>query len=121
MDTECVLTYCDNATSTPINDETNYVKVTRRSDASYDLEYGSTEKFERYIKYVCKSGTKLQNETATKDEASDHARAYCQSSGEWAYPTTWPACVETITCADPGTTDQLVRTEKKLTGKDLSI
>ena len=38
------------------------------------------------------------------------SKALCEDTGEFSYPT-WPDCTSTITCPDPGTSDEMNRTQ----------
>ena len=34
----------------------------------------------------------------------------CEDTGEFSYPT-WPECKDTVSCPDPGTSDEMNRTQ----------
>ena len=67
---ECILTYCDNATEIP-NLSHNYA-------FSWD---GGVIHIDHDYHYPCKSGMKIENDTATKDEASGYSIVRCGSDG----------------------------------------
>ena len=114
-DIECILAYCDNATDFPFNAINNFVSVYKEgSQNPYDTNIGSVIPLNSKINYYCKPNYRLQNDTNLKEEAENFIGVTC-SNGTLEYPSIWPTCVETIQCPDPGSTEELVRTEKKLT------
>ena len=70
-DLECVLTYCDNATMTP-NLTHNY---------AFTWDQGVIP-LEQEVQYPCSPGMRIENDTDTKAQASDHAIVRCGDNGE---------------------------------------
>ena len=110
-DVECVLTYCANGTGLPINNVNNFVSVVKEGGGNYDIQNGEVIELGKTLKYNCKDGHRLQNDTDNKGQADDFIRVTC-SNGNFIYPDPWPECVRTIQCKDPGSNVELVRKEK---------
>ena len=90
-DLECVISYCDNPTTAP-NSPHNY---------NY-IWYNNVIPINSYINFPCKNNHAVEQDRDWKSEAATWTAVKCQSDGEFAYPTSWPQCSTTITCADPG-------------------
>ena len=111
-DIECVLTYCVNGTAAPTS--INYKDVVENnSDNLYNVSSQARMKIGDFLKYRCKNGFDLQNDTNLREEAQDQVKVYCED-GLFKYPDSWPICVNNIQCTDPGSTTELTRTENKL-------
>ena len=87
---ECVLTFCDNATEVP-NTSHNY---------AFEWDKNVIELDDSYV-YPCQEDMKIENNTDTKDQASDHSIVKCGSEGLLLYPDPWPQCSSTVYCGDP--------------------
>ena len=98
-DLECVLTYCDNPIDDPNSDGTNH-----------NFQWNNNVvPLTDIVQYPCKTGMRIENSTSYKYEASSYSQAKCGSDGEFRYPTTWPQCSNSITCSDPGNSDEVTR------------
>ena len=88
---ECVLTYCDNA-STDSND----------SGSNYNFIWdGLRVPLGEKVLYPCQEGMRVENTTEWKSEASKGSMVVCGEDGEFQYPEEWPQCSDTITCGPP--------------------
>ena len=85
-----MLTYCDNATETP-NLSHNYAFTWDKNVIPLDQDYH----------YPCQTGMRIENQTATKEEAAEHAVVRCGSDGLLRYPSPWPQCSSTVQCGAP--------------------
>ena len=90
---ECVLTFCDNATTEP--------NITH----NYALDWNGTEEslvtLDTDLVYPCMENMRLENTTNTKDEASSSSLVRCGMDGFFRYPDNWTLCSETIQCGQP--------------------
>ena len=105
---ECVLTYCDSPILLPNNNGANY---NFSWDGELLTELGET------IFYPCRNNFRVENDTTSKEEAATGVDIVCGSDGEYVYPGTWPQCATTVTCPDPGNSQEVDRTYKS--GADL--
>ena len=109
-DLECKLLYCVNGSAIPT--ELNYDSVTIGSTNNmYNVSAQDRVAMGSYLRYNCKSNFYIQNNTVLKTSASTSARVYCED-GFFGYPNPWPECVDDIQCPDPGSTNELIRTNK---------
>ena len=105
---ECILSYCDNPTDEP-----------NKSGANYNFVWqNNLVNLSHTLVYPCVEGMSVENDTDTKEEASTSATVLCGDTGEYIYPDVWPQCSETITCEDPGNSDQVTREYES--GSDLA-
>ena len=90
-DYECVLTYCDNATTSP-NVPFNY-------NFTWDqkvIPLGAI------VDYPCQDGLALENRTEYKYQADNSSLVHCGPDGLLLYPSPWPLCSSTVSCLEPG-------------------
>ena len=53
------------------------------------------------IMYKCKSNMVFEQNTTLKLESTDFLKVGCGVDGNYAYPSPWPQCSETISCGTP--------------------
>ena len=97
-DLECVLTYCDNATSAP-NSPHNYNFVWT----------GAVVPINNYLTYPCNNNHRVEQDVDWKNNAAASTQVKCKSDGTFDYPDPWPQCSTTVTCSDPGNSDEITR------------
>ena len=110
---ECVLTYCVNGSAIPTLFNYATVKVNSTS-SGYNVVAQDRINLGDFLKYGCNSSFYIQNDTNLISEASSSINVYCEN-GLFKYPEHWPICVDNIQCVDPGSTQELNRTEIFLT------
>ena len=93
----CKLHYCDNATAPPEGNNFNFTKTSHLKELN------------GYFWYSCKSGLYIEADTEYKTKK--HLKVTCAPSGEWEYPSPWPQCSQTVTCADPGNSPGVTRSQ----------
>ena len=109
-DLECKLLYCVNGSDIPT--ELNYDNVTIGSTNNiYNVSAQGRVEMSSYLNYRCKPNFYIKNDTVKRSSASTSARVYCED-GLFKYPNPWPECVDDIICPDPGSTNELIRTNK---------
>ena len=87
---ECKVTHCVNPIVEPLDGAVNLVEATD--------QWTEVGKFKRYN---CLDGMKIENNTATKGAASDHAIVECLDDGSMEYPEPWPQCSPEVFCGQP--------------------
>ena len=105
---ECVLTYCDEPVLTPNMNGRNY---------NFTWDGNLLTRLGRTIFYPCKDDFRLENDTTRKEEAAEGAEIVCGADGEYIYPDPWPQCSSSVTCGDPGESEEVERNYKS--GSDL--
>lgn len=115
-DIECELAFCVNGSDFNSSINYKYVKI-NDGDSNYNVTAKQRIGLGQYLSYICKDGFYLQNNTDLKTEAERAVKVYCED-GLFHYPDPWPECVDNIQCADPGTSDELIRTDKTLSNFD---
>ena len=97
-DLECVISYCDNPTTSP-NDDHNY-----------NLNWNNNlVLIGQRISYPCMSGHRLEQNVQYWSNAAAQTLVQCGADGNFIYPTTWPQCSNSITCEDPGNSAGVTR------------
>ena len=115
-DIECELAFCVNGSDFNSSMNYKYVKI-NGGDNNYNVAAQQRIGLGQYLRYICKDGFYLQNNTDLKTEAERSVKVYCED-GLFHYPDPWPECVDNIQCEDPGTSDELIKTDKTLSNFD---
>ena len=113
-DLECVIRYCDNATTAP-NTPHNY---------NFDWNWwngGNVIPINTYVRYPCKTDHAVQQNVDWDYQAATYTLVLCQANGELAYPDPWPECLDenSVFCPDPGDSAGITRVCTDLSCSDL--
>ena len=98
---ECVLWYCDNPVTDTPNNNHNY---------AFTWNTISLTRLNSPLRYPCKAGHWVESDVDWRSQAPDGTDVMCGQDGYYSYPTTWPQCSSTVTCADPGNSLEVTRT-----------
>ena len=98
---QCILTYCDNATSPPAS--TNLL-------SPWD---GQVVPLNTILVYSCKPNMAIESDTNFKYQAATSTTVKCGSDGLFDYPASWPQCSTTVSCPDPGISPGVNRTYRR--------
>ena len=115
LDLECVLLYCDNATDYPLVNDLGYANIKYVNLTVYDPDNPGLIPLGDHIRYNCKNGYNYHDDKTWQVKAPSGVNVRCRNSssnaGTLNYPDVWQQCFESITCPDPGSTEDLIRTE----------
>ena len=116
-DLECVLLYCDNATDLPFVNEIGYERIQiplgNIVTGVYDTNNPTLIPIDGIVTYVCKASHAHHADTDWLSQAPQYVNSICSENGTFEYPEPWPECFkyDNLFCPDPGTKDDLIRTE----------